>query len=118
MSGKRDEDGGYDGRVLDELFAVIESRKGGDTEASYTAKLLAGGVETIAAKISEEAAETVFAGVSEDAERLASESAALLSHLLVLWAARGLEPEAVWAALATRGGTSGLAEKAARGKQD
>ncbi len=117
MSGEIDQEGGRDGRVLDELFAVIESRKGGDPEASYTAKLLAGGTKAIAAKVSEEAAETVLAGVSEDAARLASESADLLYHLLVLWAARGLAPEAVWAALAERRGTSGLAEKAARGKQ-
>ncbi len=117
MSGKRDEDRVLDGRVLDELFAVIESRKGGDPEASYTARLLAGGVETIAAKVNEEAAEAAIAGVSEDAGRLASESADLLYHLLVLWAARGLAPETVWAALAARQGTSGLAEKAGRGKQ-
>ncbi len=118
MSGNKDEDNGRDGRVLDALFAVIESRKGGDPEASYTAKLLAAGVETVAAKVSEEAAETVLAGVSEDAARLASESADLLYHLLVLWAARGLAPEAVWATLAGRQGTCGLAEKAAREKQD
>ena len=116
MSGTSDEGGGRDGRVLDALFAVIESRKGGDPGASYTAKLLAGGTEAIAAKVSEEAAETVAAGVSEDAARLAAESADLLYHLLVLWAARGLAPEAVWATLAERQGTSGLAEKAARGK--
>ncbi len=116
MSGNKDEDGGLDGRVLDALFAVIESRKGGDPEVSYTAKLLAGGVEAVAAKVREEALETVFAGVSEDAARLASESADLLYHLLVLWAARGLAPEAVWSALAARRGTSGLAEKAARGE--
>ncbi len=117
MSGNRDEDGTRDGRVLDALFAVIESRQGGDPGASYTARLLAGGVETVAAKVSEEAAETVVAAVSEDAARLAAESADLLYHLLVLWAARGLAPEAVWATLAARRGTSGLAEKAARGEQ-
>jgi phosphoribosyl-ATP pyrophosphohydrolase len=116
MSGGRNQDGALDGRVLDELFAVIDSRKGGDPAASYTAKLLAGGVETICAKVTEEAAETVLAGVSEDETRLASESADLLYHLLVLWAARGLAPEAVWSALDARRGTSGLAEKAARGK--
>jgi len=31
--------------VLDKLFATIASRKGGDPQASYTAKLLAAGVE-------------------------------------------------------------------------
>jgi cyclase len=116
MNDREREGGGRDGRVLDELFAVIESRRGGDPEASYTARLLAGGVETVAAKVSEEAAEAVTAGTSEDPARLAAESADLLYHLLVLWAARGLAPEAVWAALAARRGTSGLAEKAARGK--
>ncbi len=116
MSGNRDEDGARDGRVLDELFEVIESRKGGDPGASYTAKLLAEGAAAAAAKLGEEAVETVIAGVSEDAARLASESADLLYHLLVLWAARGLAPEVVWATLAARRGTSGLAEKAARGE--
>ncbi len=116
MSDKSDEKGALDGRVLDELFAVIDSRKGGDPEGSYNAKLLVGGAEIIGAKVTEEAAETVLAGVSEGAERLASESADLLYHLLVLWAARGLAPEAVWAALDARRGTSGHAEKAARGE--
>ncbi len=116
MSGKEQRNGGHDGRVLDDLFAVIQSRRGGDPEASYTARLLAGGVGAVAAKVSEEAAETVAAGTSEDDTRLASESADLLYHLLVLWAARGLAPETIWATLAARQGTSGLAEKAARGK--
>ncbi len=116
MSGNRDEDYARDGRVLDALFAVIESRKGGDPGASYTAKLLAAGAAAAAAKLGEEAVETVIAGVSEDETRLASESADLLYHLLVLWAARGLAPEIVWSALAARRGTSGLAEKAARGE--
>ena len=45
-----------------------------------------------------------------------SESADLLYHLLVLWAAKGVTPEEVWRALEAREGTSGIAEKAARGK--
>ncbi len=49
MSGNRDEDYARDGRVLDALFAVIESRKGGDPGASYTAKLLAEGAAAAAA---------------------------------------------------------------------
>ena len=117
MRDDKSEGGGPDGRVLDELFAVIGSRKGGDPGASYTAKLLAGGAETVAAKLGEEAVETVIAGVSEDPARLTAESADLLYHLLVLWAARGLAPAEVWVALAARRGTSGLAEKAARDEQ-
>jgi phosphoribosyl-ATP pyrophosphohydrolase len=45
---------------------------------------------------------------------LAEESADLLYHLLVLWAARDLEPRDVWLALEGRKGISGLVEKAAR----
>ncbi len=100
--------------VLERLSRVIESRRGGDPDSSYTAKLLAGGVETAAQKLGEEAVETVIAALGPDRAALASESADLLYHLLVLWAARGLDPAEVWAALAAREGVSGLDEKASR----
>ena len=103
-----------DARVLDRLFAVIDSRRGGDPDESYTARLLAKGPSKAAQKVGEEAVETVIAALDEDGQALASESADLLYHLLVLWATRGLEPEQVWAALAAREGVSGLAEKASR----
>ena len=103
--------------VLARLYAVIASRKGAAPEESYTAKLFARGTGKIAQKLGEEAVETVIAGVTESPEALASESADLLYHLLVLWADRGVTPEQVWAELARREGTSGVAEKAARRKQ-
>ena len=102
--------------VLKKLAATIAARAAPSGDTSYTRTLLDGGAERCAKKLGEEAVETVIAGVSEDATRLASESADLLYHLVVLWAARGLAPETVWATLAARRGTSGLAEKAARGK--
>ena len=114
MSGEQGRE--RDGRVLDELFEVIAGRKGADPASSYTAKLFEAGVETIADKVVEEAAETVEAGRSDRPDRLADESADLLYHLLVLWAAKGVTPARVWAVLGVRRGTSGLAEKAARGK--
>jgi phosphoribosyl-ATP pyrophosphohydrolase len=58
----------------------------------------------------------VIEGVRGDAPRLIAESADLLYHLLVLWAAAGVTPPQVWAALEARRGTSGIAEKAARKK--
>ena len=100
--------------VLERLCRVIESRRGGDPEASYTARLLAGGVDKAAQKLGEEAVETVIAALARDRAALAAESADLLYHLLVLWAARGLDPAEVWAALAAREGVSGLDEKASR----
>jgi phosphoribosyl-ATP pyrophosphohydrolase len=103
-----------DATILDRLFAVIASRRGGDPAQSYTAKLLADGVAPTARKFGEEAVETLIEALTGDAPRLAAESADLLYHLLVLWAAAGVTPEEVWRVLEARTGTSGHAEKAAR----
>ena len=103
-----------DATILDRLYAVIESRKGADPSASWTAKLLAAGPEAIAKKVGEESTETIVAALAQDRKALANESADLLYHLLVLWAAKGVAPEDVWRALEAREGTSGIAEKASR----
>ena len=103
-----------DARVLDRLAAVIKSRRGGDADSSYTAKLLAAGPEAICAKITEESGETVEAALNEGPERVVSESADVLYHLLVLWASMDVDEHAVWAELARREGVSGLEEKASR----
>ncbi len=116
MTGGNGKGTGSDARVLDELYGVILERKGADPDSSYTAKLFKDGVEAIAGKVGEEAVETVVAALSERPDALAAESADLLYHLLVLWAAKGLKPSEVWAELEARQGTSGLEEKAARTK--
>jgi phosphoribosyl-ATP pyrophosphohydrolase len=103
-----------DARVVDELFAVIAGRKGGDPETSYTAKLFAKGRPKIAQKLGEEAVEAVIAALAESPESLVGESADLIYHLLVLWAECGVDPGRVWAELERRSGTSGIAEKNAR----
>ena len=100
--------------VIDRLFATIIARKGADAATSYTAKLLAGGVATCAKKFGEEAVEAALAGVSGDKAHLAAESADVLYHLAVLWAAAGITPDDVYAVLEKREGVSGLTEKAAR----
>ena len=100
--------------VLDALFATVESRRGADPASSWTARLLAGGVPAVAKKTGEEAVETVLAAMADDPDALAAESADLLYHLLVLWAACGVTPAQVWRELERREGTSGIAEKAAR----
>ena len=101
---------------LDRLFATIASRKGADPSQSYTAKLLAGGVEKCAKKFGEEATEAVIAAIQKDKTELAKESADVLYHLAVLWAVSGLTPDDVYAVLKAREGTSGLEEKASRSK--
>ena len=100
--------------ALDRLFATVASRKGGDPQLSYTAKLLAAGVEKCARKFGEEATETVIAAIQKDKGELAKESADVLYHLAVLWAASGIAPEDVYAVLKAREGQSGLEEKAGR----
>lgn len=103
-----------DVQVLERLFATIEARKGADPETSYTAKLMARGVPKISQKVGEEAVEAVIEAVRGDRAALAAESADLLYHLLVLWAASDLDPAEVWARLAEREGIGGLDEKKAR----
>ncbi|WP_343564372.1 phosphoribosyl-ATP diphosphatase [Kiloniella sp. b19] len=103
-----------DARILDELFATVESRKGADPSESWTAKLFAKGTGKIAQKVGEEAVETVIEAMKGDREALTAESADLLFHLLVLWADQDIRPDDVWAALEKRRGTSGISEKASR----
>jgi phosphoribosyl-ATP pyrophosphohydrolase len=100
--------------ALDRLFATIVSRKGSDPKLSYTAQLLAAGVEKCARKFGEEATEAVIAAIQKDKAELAKESADVLYHLAVLWAASGITPEDVYTFLKSREGTSGLEEKASR----
>lgn len=100
---------------LDQLFEVIRSRKDADPETSYTAKLFSQGKLKIAKKLGEEGVETALAAVAESRDSLIGESADLLYHLLVLWAASAIEPAEVYTALESRTNRSGLAEKAARG---
>ena len=102
--------------ALDKLFATIAARKGSDPSQSYTAKLLAQGVEKCAKKFGEEATEAVIAAIQKDKTELAKESADVLYHLLVLWAASGITPEEVYTVLQSREGQSGLEEKASRSK--
>jgi phosphoribosyl-ATP pyrophosphohydrolase len=104
--------------VLAQLAAVIESRRGGDPEASYVARLLARGEDAILKKIGEEETETVLAakdaGRGAPRERVVAETADLWFHCLVMLAHYGLQPQQVLAELQRRAGTSGIEEKAAR----
>ncbi len=103
-----------DGTTLDRLFETIGARGHADPATSYTATLLRQGAERAAQKLGEEALETALAAASGRRDRVVSESADVLYHLLVLWAATGITPPEVWRELARREGTSGLAEKASR----
>jgi len=99
--------------VLGRLAETIESRRGADPGASYTAQLLAD-LDRAAKKLGEEAVETVIAAAQGDRDGLAAESADLIYHWLVVLAAAGISLDEVAEKLEAREGTSGLVEKAAR----
>ena len=103
--------------VLARVAAAIEARKGADPASSYVARLFARGDDAILKKIGEEATETVMAAKDGDKMRIAAEVADLWFHCLVLLARHGLGPADVLRELARREGTSGIAEKAARGRR-
>lgn len=85
---------------LERLWRVVEARAQTRPEGSYTARLMAGGVDTTARKLVEEAVEVLLAakdhaaGVA-DHRRLAEEAADLVYHLLVVMGERGVAPEAM-----------------------
>ena len=108
--------GAQAGSVIEELYGVIEQRKGGDPETSYVARTLARGQEHAAKKVGEEGVEVALAGALGDKKGLVSESADLLFHLLILWSAAGVKPADVFDELSKRRGVSGLAREASKGK--
>jgi len=101
--------------ALARLAATIATRKGADPDSSWTAKLLAKGPEKCAEKFGEEAVEAIIEAVKGDRAKLTAEAADVLYHLLVMLAARDVTLADVEAELTRREGTSGIAEKAARG---
>jgi phosphoribosyl-ATP pyrophosphohydrolase len=101
--------------TLDDLEARIATRAAAAPDESYTAKLIARGMEKCAQKLGEEATEAVIAAVTGNRAELVKESADLLYHLLVVLRAADLPLVEVMAELDSRTAQSGLAEKASRG---
>jgi phosphoribosyl-AMP cyclohydrolase / phosphoribosyl-ATP pyrophosphohydrolase len=76
--------------VLQELYALIETRKEKRPEGSYTTYLFNSGLDKILKKVGEEATETIVAAKNPDDRRLISETSDLIYHLLVLLVERGV----------------------------
>jgi len=87
---------------LARLESIVAQRASEKPDASYTAKLLAKGINKVAQKVGEEGVETALAGVNESDQKLVEESADLLYHLLVLLRARGVKLEQVVQQLESR----------------
>jgi phosphoribosyl-ATP pyrophosphohydrolase len=101
------------GETIEALAQTIESRRGGDPQTSWSARLIAEPA-LAAKKLAEEAVETALAAVQGDRAAVAAESADLIYHWLALLAAAGVSLDEIAAALRAREGKSGIAEKASR----
>ena len=87
---------------LFELEEVIKNRRDNPSADSYTARLLAKGINKIAQKVGEEAVELVIEAKDDDDELFKNEAADLLYHFLVLLAAKNIEFNEVLANLKAR----------------
>ena len=117
MTGK-DKPAAMSQDVLARLAHVIESRRSGDVDKSYVARLFDKGTDAILKKVGEEATEVVMAAKDGDATRLTHEVADLWFHSMIALAAFGLKPADVLAELERREGLSGLDEFALRKTKD
>jgi phosphoribosyl-ATP pyrophosphohydrolase/phosphoribosyl-AMP cyclohydrolase len=89
--------------ALADLEGVVAERaEAADPESSYTARLLAKGIDTVCKKVGEEATEVAIAAKGAERDRVVAESADLLYHLAVLWRASGVGAEEVARELAGR----------------
>ena len=88
--------------ILAEIERTIADRMAAPPEMSYTARLLAKGLDGTLKKVGEEATEVVIAAKSESAERVAEECADLIYHLMVVLAQRQVPMAAVLEVLRRR----------------
>ena len=100
--------------TIETLAGIVAARAGSGDPGSYTAKLAGSGAATCAKKLGEEAVETVIAAVSGDRDRIRSEAADLIYHLLVLLHVSDVPLSEVTGELGRRTGETGLQEKARR----
>jgi phosphoribosyl-ATP pyrophosphohydrolase/phosphoribosyl-AMP cyclohydrolase len=112
--GAQPERTGQDLGWLETLWSVIASRARERPTESYTASLIDGGVDATSRKVAEEATEVLIAATDDAAAEvagrdrsltrgaLASETADLLYHTLVLIAERDVSPKAVIDVLRSR----------------
>jgi phosphoribosyl-ATP pyrophosphohydrolase/phosphoribosyl-AMP cyclohydrolase len=108
--------GALAGPLFPRLWQELEARRDSPAERSYTRALLDKGAPKIGEKLREEGDELARAVEAESEERVVSESADVLYHLLVGLLLRKRTLRDVQAELARRFGVSGHDEKAARKK--
>ena len=104
--------------ILNDLTAVLESRRNRKPEESYVASLYADGLNKILEKINEESTEVILAAKDLEnggsKENLIHEVADLWFHTLVMMIHLELSPQEVLRTLEKRFGISGHTEKSSR----
>lgn len=104
--------------IIARLTEVLQSRRGGDPDASYVASLYHRGLNRILEKVGEEATEVILAAKDtrpgQRDEALVGEVADLWFHSLVMLVHLDQDPAWVLDTLAERFGVSGHEEKARR----
>lgn len=99
---------------LRDLEETISHRLSADDQDSYVASLGRKGLSKMLGKIGEEAMELAHAANSESSDRVASEAADLLFHLLVLLQYKNTDLARIAETLRMRDGVGGLEEKRQR----
>lgn len=100
---------------LHRLFDAVLASRNKDPLASRTGRLLRSSKRKIAKKLAEEAAEVALEAVAGHRQEVIRESADLVYHLMVLWAATGVRPHDVWTEMDRREKLLGIAEKMPKG---
>lgn len=103
--------------ILAELFKTIKNRKIASPDKSYVASLYVKGIDKILDKIKEESSELIDAVKKGEKKEVIHETADLLFHNLVLLSATDIDLQEILDELRKRSGTSGIEEKAGRGKK-
>jgi phosphoribosyl-ATP pyrophosphohydrolase/phosphoribosyl-AMP cyclohydrolase len=103
---------------LDALERELELRKTSTGTKSYTKSLFDAGPKKVEAKLLEESQEFCQALESESEERVASEAADIMYHLMVGLRLRSVSVRRVFEHLAARTSMSGHEEKSRRGSTD
>lgn len=96
------------GNALHALYELVQQRlQAADPQASYVARLAAGGEDAVLKKIGEECCEVLLAAKGRHKAQMVHELADLQFHLLVWMAQAGITPADVEAEFAARAGRSG-----------
>ncbi len=88
--------------IVDELYALLKTRKEEPKEGSYTSYLFNEGLDKILKKVGEETSEIIIGAKNQDKENTVNEIADLTYHMLVMMVNESITPAEIKAALKER----------------